>query len=49
MPISGTYLKLDSVLLSELSKNQKGKNYTISLTGAIYTCTTMNYLRKQTE
>lgn len=49
MPISGTYLKLELVLLSELSKNPKGKNYTISLTGAIYTRTTMNYLIKQRQ
>ena len=49
MPISGTYLKLELVLLSELSKNQKGKNCTISLTGAINSRTTMNYLSKHRQ
>lgn len=44
MPISRTYLKPEIMLLSDVMKNQKGKNPKPSLTGAIYTCTAFNQL-----
>ena len=42
MPISRTYLTLDTILMREVSKNQKDKNHVISLTAAIYMCTSTN-------
>lgn len=43
-PISRTYLELGITLLTDVMKNQKGKNPKRSLTGAIYTCTALNQL-----
>ena len=39
MSVSRTYLKLEIILLSEVSKNKRGKNHTISFVDALYTCT----------
>ena len=44
IPISRTYLKLEIMLLSDVMKNQKGKNLKRSLTGMIYTCIALNQL-----
>lgn len=47
IPTSRTYLKLEIILLSEVSETQKGKYHVISLRAAIYTRTAMNKLGKQ--
>ena len=42
MSVSRTYLKPEIILLSEVSKNKKGKNHRTPFVGALYTCTPMN-------
>ena len=49
IPIAGSQLNLEIIPLSEVSQNLKGK-YHMSLTGSIYTCTSIHiFLPKKKE